>query len=209
MPHKTQLTNSLKNYQQEFQSVVPFDPVKDKLLLLDFTDKNKELTDEILSDTNKFSDYITNKLHSSGSKYGIGGYAEHRTIYNRSKHFDSPTGEEPRRLHLGIDIWGAVSTPVIAPVSGIVHSFAFNNNFGDYGATIILSHVIDGISFHTLYGHLSFNSLKNISEGDFIDKGDIFSEFGMQFENGHWPAHLHFQVIIDMKDNKGDYIGVC
>jgi hypothetical protein len=31
----------------------------------------------------------------------------------------------------------------------------------------------------------------------------------MQFENGHWPPHLHFQLIIDMGKAKGDYPGVC
>jgi hypothetical protein len=28
-------------------------------------------------------------------------------------------------------------------------------------------------------------------------------------ENGQWPPHLHFQVIIDMEFKKGDYPGVC
>ena len=209
MIEKNQLSTLLQKHQQEFHTVVPFNSVRDKLLLLDFTENNKELTDDILSDTTRFSDHISNKLNQSNCKYGIGGYAEHRTVYSRSKHFDSTAGEEPRRLHLGIDIWGAVNTPVIAPLNGIVHSFAFNNNFGDYGATIILTHNIEGNTFHTLYGHLSLNSLKNLDEGQLIKHGDVFAEFGMQFENGHWPPHLHFQLIIDMRNMKGDYPGVC
>jgi hypothetical protein len=28
-------------------------------------------------------------------------------------------------------------------------------------------------------------------------------------ENGNWPPHLHFQLIIDMQGMKGDYPGVC
>jgi len=28
-------------------------------------------------------------------------------------------------------------------------------------------------------------------------------------ENGQWPPHLHFQVIIDMENWRGDYPGVC
>ncbi|WP_238593699.1 hypothetical protein, partial [Endozoicomonas atrinae] len=27
--------------------------------------------------------------------------------------------------------------------------------------------------------------------------------------NGHWPPHLHFQVISDLLDQKGDFIGVA
>lgn len=210
MANRRQLIHILQKHQHEFHNVVPYDALTDKLLPLDFTQNNKELTAEVLSDTNKFSAYINNKLQSAGCKYGIGGYAEHRTVYSRSKHFDSPIdGEEPRRLHLGIDIWGSVNTPVMAPLNGIIHSFAFNNHFGDYGATIILTHNLDGIAFHTLYGHLSLNSLKNLQEGHLVKRADVFAEFGMQFENGHWPPHLHFQLIIDMHEMKGDYPGVC
>jgi hypothetical protein len=53
----------------------------------------------------------------------------------------------------------------MSPMNGLVHSFAFNNRLGDYGATIILVHQLIGKSFYTLYGHLSLNSIKNISEG--------------------------------------------
>jgi murein DD-endopeptidase MepM/ murein hydrolase activator NlpD len=116
---------------------------------------------------------------------------------------------EPRRLHLGIDIWGPAGTKVMSPLDGIVHSFNFNNNDSDYGTTIILSHNLEGRGFHTLYGHLSLNSIKNLSEGRNIRKGEVIAEFGMRFENGNWPSHLHFQVIENMSDWKGDYPGVC
>lgn len=210
MINNHRLSAVLQKHRQGFHAVVPFDPASEKLLLLDFTESNKELTTEILNDNDEFSDYIANKIQNANCKYGIGGYAEHRTIYDRSDHFDaSLPGEERRRLHLATDIWGEANTAVIAPIDGIIHSFAFNNNFGDYGATIILSHNIDGIVFHTLYGHLNLSSLKNISEGDLIKTGTVFAEFGMPSENGHWPPHLHFQIINEMQGWKGDYPGVC
>jgi len=117
--------------------------------------------------------------------------------------------EEPRRLHLGIDVWGPAGTRVMSPLDGIIHSFAFNNNDSDYGATLILTHQLAGIGFHTLYGHLSLNSLKNLYEGKNISKGEVIGEFGMRFENGNWPPHLHFQLIRDMQGWRGDYPGVC
>ncbi len=202
-----QLTEILK--AQPFHSVVPFDASKDKLLLLDFTEKNSELTEEILNDTNKFTDYINSKLKTSNAKYGIGGYSEHRTVYTRSKVFNASDGQQPRRLHLGTDIWGKPYTKVVAPLDGIVHSFAFNNALGDYGATIILTHQLNGFTFHTLYGHLSLSSIKNLQEGDLIKAGDVIAEFGIPFENGQWPPHLHLQIIIDMQGMRGDYPGVC
>nr|MBA2330116.1 peptidoglycan DD-metalloendopeptidase family protein [Flavisolibacter sp.] len=143
-----------------------------------------------------------------GARYAIGGYDEHRSLYKRSSVFTTDDDED-RRLHLGIDIWGKPHTAVMAPLDGIVHSFAFNNAFGDYGATIILTHQLGGQTFYTLYGHLSLNSLKNLMEGERIEKGDKFADFGIPMENGHWPPHLHFQVIADLQGYKGDFPGVC
>ena len=208
----------LRNNQHDFYPVVPFDPVKDKLLSLDFTANNNELTDDILSETTRFTSYINNKLAIANAKYGIGGYAEHRTVYRISELFGpskvSPTGgdlegAEPRRFHLGIDIWSKPYTKVIAPLNGIIHSYGFNDGFGNYGVTIILAHSLESFSFYTLYGHLSMNSIKNTHEGDRIIAGDVFAEFGIPAENGHWPPHLHFQIIIDIGNWKGDYPGVC
>src|SRR6218665_542837 len=202
--------NVIRHAAKDFAPVVLFNPGEDRLLPLDFTDKNTKLTEEVLKDTNLFSAYIIDKLSAAGARYGIGGYDEHRTVYSRSKVFDPPVaGEEPRRLHLGTDIWGKPYTAVMAPLNGIVHSFAFNNQFGDYGATIILSHQLDGVSFYSLYGHLSLASLKNLQEGSLIKKGEVFAEFGIPYENGHWPPHLHFQLVLDMQGRSGDYPGVC
>ena len=200
------LTDVLKKHSGEFYPVVRFDSKKDKLLQLDFTAANTELSDQILLDTNAFSKYILQLLGNEYT-YGIGGYNEHRTIYSRSRKFD--TEDEPRRLHLGIDIWGLATTPVFAPLDSYVHSFAFNDFFGDYGATIILHHELEGITFYTLYGHLSIRDLSGLKEGQYIPKGAEFAHFGELKENGQWPPHLHFQLIADMHGKKGDYRGVC
>jgi murein DD-endopeptidase MepM/ murein hydrolase activator NlpD len=200
----------LKRHQQEFSTVVPFDPLSDKLISFDFSPANKEIKEDILNTTNDFIFFINQQLKKINALYGIGGYNEYRNVYSRSKVFDSmENDEEPRRLHLGTDIWGKPNTPVMAPMDGIVHSFAFNDNFGDYGATIILSHSLSGISFYTLYGHVSLSAIKNISEGDSVFKGNVFAEFGIPEENGNWPPHLHFQIIKDIGNWKGDYPGVC
>lgn len=203
-----QINEVLKAYATGFHPVVPWQK-GDRLLRMDFTAANTELTDRVLENTQQFSDYVNRKLAEAGARYGIGGYNEHRTVYSRSKVFDAPEGGEPRRLHLGTDIWGKPYTKVMAPLDGIVHSFAFNNAYGDYGATIILTHQLEGISFHTLYGHLSLNSLKNLQEGEVVRRGEVFCEFGIPFENGQWPPHLHFQIIRDMEGKQGDYPGVC
>src|SRR5438045_3349425 len=81
----------LRQRQERFARVVPFEP-GDRLLRMDFTAANTELTGEILANTNLFIQYINAKLAAAGAKYGIGGYNEHRTIYSRSQLFGpSPT----------------------------------------------------------------------------------------------------------------------
>jgi peptidoglycan LD-endopeptidase LytH len=200
----------LKKNQASFYPVVPFDAAEDKLVLMDFTSTNSTLTSEIFDDTEKFSEYVEDILEDAGATYGIGGYGELRTVYSRSKIFDSAdVYEEPRRLHLGTDIWGKAGTPVFAPLGGMIHSFAFNDHYGDYGATLILSHQLDGFSFYTLYGHLALANIEKATEGQYVSRGQQIASFGLPKENGHWPPHLHFQVILDMGYKEGDYPGVC
>lgn len=176
---------------------------------MNFTSTNVELTNDILDDHNRFAAYINQKIKNAGALYGIGGYAEYRDIYSRSEIFDSAPGAEPRRLHIGIDIWGDAGTPVYAFMGGMVHSFAFNNRYGDYGATLILLHQLDGIAFYSLYGHISLNDINNIQAGEYVTRGEQIAHFGEPAENGNWPPHLHFQIINDIEMKRGDYPGVC
>ncbi|RYY41821.1 MAG: peptidase M23 [Chitinophagaceae bacterium] len=201
-----------EEFQQRLQGielfpVVPLEP-GDTLLQMNLTASNKGLDAATYTNTELFSNWVEALLQSAGARYGIGGYGEHRTIYARSEKFDTHV-EEPRRLHLGIDVWGPAETPVYAPLAGTVHSVADNDFFGDYGGTVILRHEVGGFVFHTLYGHLSRASLEDKAEGATVAAGERIASFGIPEENGHWPPHLHFQAIIDMQGRRGDYPGVC
>ncbi len=217
---KSALDNVLQKNQLNFHSVVNFKPGLDKIIQLDFTSANTELTTATVADTEKFSQYITQKLRKNQAKFGIGGYNENRILYKRSGLFSTQernevdmitnvNDTEARSVHLGIDIWGEAGTNVYVPIGGMVHSFAYNASFGDYGATIILQHQLETIVFHTLYGHLGLADLANMQEGKYINRGELLAHFGEPSENGSWPPHLHFQVIDDLRVNKGDYPGVC
>ncbi|MDB5133668.1 MAG: peptidoglycan DD-metalloendopeptidase family protein [Mucilaginibacter sp.] len=200
------LENFIKSHPGEIGKVVDFNPGIDRLFKFDFTASNTELSPENVNDTEKFSIWVSKKLADNNCRYGIGGYMEHRTLYARSELFN--TGDEPRRLHLGVDIWAEAGTPVYAPINGQIHSFADNNNFGDYGPTIILKHQLGGLDMYSLYGHLNRESLECLSVGDSIAEGQQIAVFGNQDENGHWPPHLHFQLMFDMEGCFGDYPGV-
>jgi murein DD-endopeptidase MepM/ murein hydrolase activator NlpD len=196
----------LKAHQKDFYPLVKYNSKTD-FLQLDFTAANHHLTASLLQDTALFTQYINETLASANAIYGIGGYFEHRTVYARSSHFGTDESEA-RRLHLGLDIWAPQGTAVYNFMNAKVHSFGFNQNFGDYGATIILQYQLGGFSFYGLYGHLSLKDIQKLTEGQEIPKGKIIGHMGSFEENGYWPPHVHFQLICDMQDNKGDFPGV-
>jgi murein DD-endopeptidase MepM/ murein hydrolase activator NlpD len=136
-----------------------------------------------------------------------GGYGEDRSVYTQE--LFAPAGEEPRTIHLGLDIFAPAGTEVVTPFPARVHSSRINDKPGDYGPTIILEHAIDGGVFYTLYGHLSRDSLKGLKPGAAFMAGEPVATLGTRNENGGWPPHLHFQVILDLKGMRGDYPGVC
>ncbi len=204
----TNLKEILHEHRHCFHPVTSFDLKSKKLCYLDLSDENNQLSVETIADNDRFQEYIVKFVKQQEADVDIGKYNEDRTIYRKSEHF-TPKGEEPRSIHLGTDLWLEDGTPIYAPYSGKVHSFNNNDNYGDYGPTIILEHQLEGTTFYTLYGHLSLDSMKNIHEGQYIEKGKAFCYLGKPLENGKWPAHLHFQVIADMMGKKGDFPGVA
>ncbi|MEO6633158.1 MAG: peptidase M23, partial [Mucilaginibacter sp.] len=57
--------------------------------------------------------------------------------------------------------------------------------------------------------HLDIGSLDGLYVGKPISENERIAGFGTMDENGHWPPHLHFQLMFDMEGKKGDYPGVC
>ncbi|MEO6407121.1 MAG: peptidoglycan DD-metalloendopeptidase family protein [Ferruginibacter sp.] len=200
----------LEKYTREFYPIVSV-AEDDIIKTLDISETNKDFTEKNFNDINLFSDWINEQKQKAGTRFLFGGYNENRAMYSRSKLFDGTQGEnvEPRSLHLGLDIWSDAGTKVYAPQDATVHSFAFNKQHGDYGATIILQHELEGVVFYTLYGHLSLKDLEGLEKGKPIQKGEVFAHFGSPEENGNWPPHLHFQLIADIVGFHGDYPGVC
>ncbi len=206
MDASARLATYIKAHPDAVGKVVDFNGVTDCLYKFDFTAANTELRPYIIADSGKFSRWVNAKLTTHGCRYGIGGYMEHRTIYAHTPLFNA--ADEPRRLHLGIDIWAEAGTPVYSPLEGKVHSFQDNAGPGDYGPTIILQHDLDGLTLYSLYGHLSRQSLDGLSAGQEVSKDQQIGGLGNSTENGHWPPHLHFQLMLNVDGNFGDYPGV-
>jgi len=161
-----------------------------------------------LGTINELQAEINRAFHETNAAFLFGGYGEDRNLYSGSVLFNQPE-MEARTIHLGVDIWGPAGTAVFAPLGGVVHSFALNDNPGDYGPAIILEHQLDANNFYTLYGHLSTADLGKIRVGQFINRGEHIGHFGLISENGGYPPHLHFQIILDLGTAFGDFPGVC
>lgn len=201
------LLNILESHRTTLRPILGKSMTDYKLCKMDFTKNNVELFNVDLNNTEKFSKYVFEKINSNNCDFGIGGYAENRIIYRKSEHFN--TEEEPRTIHLGVDIWASAETPFYTPIDGKVNSFANNNNYGDYGPTIILEHVLESKTFYTLYGHLSLQSIDNLFVGKKFNAGTLLGFIGNFPDNGDWPPHLHFQIIDEIGNFLGDYPGVC
>ncbi len=146
-------------------------------------------------------------MQQNRAAVAYGGYGEHRIFYDQSPLFNN--GQTAARcIHLGLDLWAPTGAKVYAPLQGRVHSFRYNDQVLDYGATIILTHELQEQVFHTLYGHLSLESLAGLTVGMVVAKGEAFASLGARHENGGWVPHLHFQVILDMEGREGDFPGV-
>jgi murein DD-endopeptidase MepM/ murein hydrolase activator NlpD len=140
----------------------------------------------------------------SESVIPFGGYFEKRSIYQTSKHFGI---ENIRNIHMGIDLWVDAGTPLYAAANGIIHSFAYNGNYLDYGYTLIVFY--PGLGY-VLYGHLSNPTGEfNWKEGICIRQGEKISTVGNKNENGGWIPHLHLQFINQIENYSGDFPGVC
>jgi 4-aminobutyrate aminotransferase-like enzyme/Ser/Thr protein kinase RdoA (MazF antagonist) len=159
------------------------------------------------------------ELKKARASTGIGRYNEARLCYTSplfgatSAATGDPT-DERRTIHLGIDVFAAPGTAVYAPLEGAVHALANNTAALDYGPVVILRHSAshgtgEKREFFTLYGHLTRDTLRNLHAGQVIRRGEKFGRIGAMQENGGWPPHVHFQVILDLLDRGTDFPGVA
>jgi murein DD-endopeptidase MepM/ murein hydrolase activator NlpD len=157
---------------------------------------------------NHRKNYVENILRKNKAKVAFGGYNEERNLYKSSPLFNDNEKDE-RNIHIGMDLWIKAETPILAALDGTVHGFDFNAGKGNYGPTIILKHSIENLTFYTLYGHLSVESIENLEIGTIFKKGQRMATLGDASVNGGYAPHLHFQIIKEIKYYSGDYPGVC
>ncbi|MBL0739893.1 aminotransferase class III-fold pyridoxal phosphate-dependent enzyme [Chryseolinea lacunae] len=164
-----------------------------------------------LLDADMLDKQVQTLMADADATLAIGRYDEARALYTTDAFATQGNDSQTwRTVHIGMDFFTQQQTEVFAVCDGTVHSFANNAAERDYGPTIILEHkVADDLIFYTLYGHLSTNSLTALNVGKTVRRGDVIGHVGGRRENGNWPPHLHFQIVLDMLGKQGDFPGVA
>jgi murein DD-endopeptidase MepM/ murein hydrolase activator NlpD len=90
-----------------------------------------------------------------------------------------------RRAHKGVDLAGAVGTPVYASADAVVSKAEW---FSSYGLYVSLEH---GADIQTRYGHMS---RLNVYAGQQVRKGDVIGYIGTTGRST--GPHLHYEVRI-------------
>ncbi|MHA2092552.1 MAG: aminotransferase class III-fold pyridoxal phosphate-dependent enzyme, partial [Candidatus Kariarchaeaceae archaeon] len=211
-PNTDEIKVWLSENQQSFAPILQQSMNNLRMTIFDLSVGSLDLSEfQDIPDTKHLTQLIANKLDHENAEIAIGRYNESRLIYTTDAfQVSTNRGYEWRTVHLGIDLFTIENTEVYSPLDGVVHSLQDNASKLDYGPTIILEHKIhNDLSFYTLYGHLSRDSLQNKEMGQIISKGELMGSIGSYEVNGNWPPHLHFQIITDMLGNAGDFPGVA
>lgn len=151
---------------------------------------------------------LTGEFQVCNSVWGLGKYNEHRPNIYQTDLFKTEN-TEVRCIHLGIDFFGPVGTPVYSFADGEILNYGYNAANGDYGHVFVLEvQISESLMIYALYGHLSKESVADKFERKKIQKGEIIGWLGDKHENGGWPPHLHFQLSWE-KPITHDMPGTC
>ncbi len=163
------------------------------------------------SETSALTGKICALMEEEKVSIAIGRYDEARLLYSSPLFGADPSQlEERRTIHLGTDLFAEPGTAIHAPLDGVIHTLATNAAPLDYGPVVIFQHDAgDAGVFFTLYGHLEKESLTRLKIGQRLARGEKFARIGGSQENGGWPPHLHFQIILDLLESGANFPGVA
>lgn len=186
--------------------------IDERAIVLDFSIGSEALGERLTNlSVERIGRLVDQAMAGAGTEFAFGRWGEPRELYSSDLFAnDSAESDEPRVVHMGIDVFCKAGTPIYAPLAGRVHIKTNNTAELDYGPMLMLEHeTTTGESFYSLYGHLSLTGIAHIEEGQSVLAGDPIATVGSPPENGNWPPHLHFQLILDLLGLGADFPGVA
>jgi 4-aminobutyrate aminotransferase-like enzyme/Ser/Thr protein kinase RdoA (MazF antagonist) len=211
-PGASKLNRTLTRLRAGAAPVLHPDPRSCETLTFDLSVGSLELgSDADALDMAAFDRRVSERLGQADAAVGLGRYDEPRRWYDGPAYEVAGDDSERRTIHLGIDLFAPPGTPVCAPLEGVVHAVAHNDQPLDYGPTLILEHAAgaEDPPFYTLYGHLDPAVLDERTPGEEVRAGQVVAALGGIDDNGGWPPHLHFQIVADLLDREGEFPGVA
>ncbi|MCT4783301.1 MULTISPECIES: murein hydrolase activator EnvC family protein [Exiguobacterium] len=115
-----------------------------------------------------------------------GGMFQRPASGRLSQGWGAASGANGYTFHNGIDIAGPVGTPIHAAQTGTVTTAGWG---GAYGNHVIVTHVLNGQVWTTVYAHLSSVS---VSAGQRVTQGQNIGAMGST--GNSTGSHLHFEI---------------
>jgi 4-aminobutyrate aminotransferase-like enzyme/Ser/Thr protein kinase RdoA (MazF antagonist) len=145
---------------------------------------------------------------AQGASLGIGPWGEDRPVYTAEGFASTLVAGERRSLHLGLDFFLPAGSTIRTPLPGKVVDIYVTDLPLDYGHAILLEHNPQpGLTFYSLWGHLSGKSARAVKIGDALAAGAVVGWMGGNHENGGWQPHVHLQLIAYRPQAAADVIG--
>jgi hypothetical protein len=188
-----------------FWVITDYNYRENKVSVFDLSKNNEKIISIDTTNPEEFSKYLFDIMKEGQAKIWIWKYAENRDIY-RTSWFIS---WDARTIHLWIDLSMEPYSNIYCPYDWKVQSFQNNVWAWDYWPTIILEHELDWVTFYTLYGHLSLESLDGLYEWKIFKKWEKLCQVWNYPVNWNRFPHLHFQIISDMLWKKWDFYWVA
>jgi 4-aminobutyrate aminotransferase-like enzyme/Ser/Thr protein kinase RdoA (MazF antagonist) len=142
-----------------------------------------------------------------GIELGIGPWGEERPVYSSDAFRSVFAPDQRRSLHLGLDLFAPAGSTIRTPLDGTVVDLFETDLPLDYGYAVLLKHEADGLVFHSLWGHLSAQTVRDRKLGERLKAGDVIGQMGAPHENGNWQPHVHIQLITYQPACAADVIG--
>lgn len=205
-PASDTLVDWLKEHAGDIGCIVEPDLKMGNVPIFDLSVGSSELGNLLESDGTGQKLYA--RMQAAHSPIGIGRYNEARLLHTSIERFvEGNDGPQWPTIHLGLDLFMAAGSPVYAPLAGIVHSLSSNDEAPGYVPTLVLQHTVahGTLTFYTLYGNLSLDSLDSLYTGMPVEKGAQIAHISDYPSHDGLPSHLHFQLISDMLDRQDSF----
>lgn len=137
------------------------------------------------------SSTVYEEMNPGDNKCSAAGYCwpvSHFTYQQANNGFQTPE----RPSHNGFDMLTDQGTPIVAVASGTVR--LSSENYGAYGAAVVIDSVIDGQNVTFIYAHMTYGT-RAVEAGTQVTAGQMIGRVG---STGRSTAnHLHLEIAVN------------